>query len=81
MLVGPAEKAGMKVPENVDNFDRNEYPHFAVYCAIQLGAPMPYPTAHWDNAKLIASIPDDKIRAVTLSELKEMGVARDYPIP
>ena len=65
MLVTPAEAAGMKVPENLKEFSHNEYPHWYVYCAVQLGAPMPYASAHFDNAVLIAKIPDTDIRSIT----------------
>ncbi|RJQ30280.1 hypothetical protein C4565_00415 [Candidatus Parcubacteria bacterium] len=81
MLVEPAKKAGMKVPKDVDNYDQEKYPHFFVYCTMQLGTPMPFPGCHWDNAKIVASIPVDKIKKVTVFDLKEMGFAVGHPIP
>ena len=62
MLMAPAEKAGMKIPTDPRNFDRNQFPHFTVYAAMQLGQSMPTPTSHWHNATVIAAIPDEKIR-------------------
>lgn len=73
MLVEPAIKAGMKVPEDSDNFDPNEYPHFQVFCLMQLGSAMPYPSVHWDNAFVIASIPEDKIKTITVLEIIALG--------
>ena len=81
LLVPAAKNAGVKVPEDLDNYDAREYPHWHVYCFVQLGAPMPFPTAHWDNAKVIASIGIDNIRLVTYEQLLEAGLAIGQPIP
>ena len=81
MLIAPAEKAGMAVPPDPENFDREEYPHFAVFCAVQLGASMPTPVAHWDNAKVIAAVPEDKIRTITFNQLIANGLSIGYPTP
>lgn len=74
MLVPFAKSTGMKVPKNPDNFDANKYPHFYVYRAIQIGRPIVRNTSHAENARIIAEIPEDKIRLVSFSELLEMGV-------
>ena len=79
MLIAPAEKAGMAVPPDSENFDREEYPHFAVFCAVQLGASMPTPVAHWDNTKVIAAVPEDKIRIITFKQLIANGLAVPPP--
>lgn len=78
MLLGPAHEAGIKTPpDNVvddDNkFDPQEYPHWMVFCNLQLGSSMPTPTAHWENAKVIAAIPEDKIRTMTYQDIMELG--------
>lgn len=54
MLVNPAKAAGMKVPDDPDNYNKEEYPHFFVFEVCQLGASMPYPSCAFDNASLIA---------------------------
>lgn len=74
MLIPHAESAGMKVPKDPDNFDANKFPHFYVYREIQIGRPIVRNTSHWDNAKIIAEIPEDKIRSVTYEELLDLGV-------
>lgn len=74
MLINPAKQAGMKVPEDADNFDPNEFPHFKAFCNIQLGQPMPSPTSHWENAKIVASIPQEKIFTITIGEMLNMGI-------
>lgn len=81
MLVEPAEKAGIRVPPNVEKFDAEMYPHFQVFCTCQLGASMPTPSSHWDNAKVIASIPDDEIKLITFNELVQKGFAVGKPTP
>ena len=75
MLTHAAEQAGMAVPNFDENKDWNpeEYPHFTVFCNIQLGRPM-RPGEHWDNAKVIAQIPEDRIRQITLEEMIGMGL-------
>jgi hypothetical protein len=74
MLIAPAKEAGMKIPENADNFNSEEFPHFKVFCFVQLGRPMPFPTSHWENAKVVASIPQEKIFTITAGELLDMGI-------
>ncbi len=81
MLIGPAKKAGMKVPFDADNFNPKDYPHFSVFCSVQLGAPMPSWTSHWTNAKIIAAIPDNKIKTITYRDLTKMGFEIGYPMP
>ena len=74
MLVPHAKAAGMKVPEDVDEFDGNDFPHFHVFCNAQLGRPIPnWGSTVSDNAKVIAEIPDDKINKVTFGGLCEKG--------
>lgn len=72
-LISPAEKAGIKVPNDVDNYDPEEYKHFHLFLCAQLGAPMPTSTSHWENAKVIAKIPEDKIKTITAEELEDLG--------
>lgn len=80
MLTSAAEKAGIKVPEDADNFDQELFPHFHLFCAAQLGQPMPYMGCHWENAFVIARIPADKIKTVTWKELEADGFQVGYPI-
>ncbi len=75
MAAACAAEAGMKVPDDPNSFKSEEFPHFKVFCNVQLGASMPYATAHWDNAKVIAAISDDKILQITYEELLTLGLA------
>lgn len=75
MLAAHAASAGMKVPTDPDAEDWNpeEFPHFHVFCSMQLGKAL----HNWDepdrNAKLIAAIPQEKIRKVSWLDLVQMG--------
>lgn len=73
MLVSAAEKAGIEVPENPEDFDKNKYIRFYIFCEAQLGRSMPYSGVHWDNAKIIAEIPEEKLKVVTMSDLLGLG--------
>ena len=73
MLIGPAEQAGMATPEDAEDYDANSFPHWHVYLSVQLGTGLPYPSAHWDNARVVASIPEDRIRKVTMADLFAAG--------
>jgi hypothetical protein len=73
MIVDSAVKAGMKVPEDPDDFDAEQFPHFHAFCNVQLGYRMPNLHCHWGNAEIIAAIPEDKIKTITVKELLELG--------
>lgn len=75
MLVPAAEKAGIDVPQNPDEWMENmeKFPQWYAFCALQLGAPVPYHGVHWDNAKVIASIPASEILNKTGHEIIDLG--------
>lgn len=86
MLLNPAREAGMKTPDDVpnedlSNVDKEQYDHFYVYCCMQLGAPMPSPSSHWDNAKVIAAIPAEKIRTMKPADIIKLGFETGYSKP
>ena len=76
MLTEAAKTAGMKTPDlsKTEEWDREAFPHFTVFCGAQLERPMSSPTEHWDNAKIIAAIPDDRIRQMTVADLLAAGL-------
>lgn len=73
MLVPAATEAGIKVPYDPENYERDEFPHFHVFVQIQLGRPMPYPGCVHDNARLIGSLSDDQAKTITPEQLVERG--------
>lgn len=75
LLVAPCRKFGIKTPPNSDyGFDATIYPHFAVFCNIQLARPMVSSTEHWHNAEVIAKISEGEIKSITLEQLISRGV-------
>jgi len=74
MLATAAEKAGMKVPPDPDGeWKVEEYPHFNIFCVVQLGRRIRW-GEHWDNAKVVAAIPEEKLATITLMDLIESGL-------
>lgn len=73
LLVTPAVDAGISVPEDPENYDASKFPHWHVYTVLQVGASMPNPRAHFENAKIVASVPHDQIEKVSYSDLKRLG--------
>lgn len=74
MLTAAAQLAGMKVPPDPDDFDPEKFPHFHVFCLLQLSRPVRVHGEHWNNAKVIADIPEDKLRTMTLGDFIEAGL-------
>lgn len=74
MLVGACQEAGIKVPADPDLFDRDEFPHFFIFCAVQLGRRMARLNEHWDNAKVIAAIPESELKTITLEQMLAKGL-------
>lgn len=74
MITDAALSAGMKTPEldENDEFDAEQYPHFHVYCNVQLGCPVTWGN-HWENAKIIAAIPEEQLKTLTYQELVDKG--------
>lgn len=81
MLIQPAIKADIDVPLDCEEYDAHKYPRWHLFLNAQLGQPMPYPSCHWDNAKVIAEIPEDQIKTITFPDLQDKGFAIGYPDP
>lgn len=77
MLANAAEKAGISVPDEPDNFEdeRNNHPHFYVFCKCQLGQPLPFPGCHHNNARLISSLSVEEVKVISFDELLLKGFA------
>ncbi len=77
MLLSAAEKAGMAVPPDPDEFEADSYPHFHIFCIAQLARPMSNWNEHWDNAKVIAALTPEECKTITLEQLMDRGL--QYP--
>jgi hypothetical protein len=74
MLIDAAGKAGMKVPPDADEFDAAEFPHFRVFCNLQLCRPMKMDGEHFRNAEVIAQIPEERIKTMKLADFLAEGL-------
>jgi hypothetical protein len=75
ILASYAREAGMSVPDDPDQFmeQREEFPHFAVYCLLQLGTSMPNAMSARTNADVIAALPAEEIKTMTLADFEARG--------
>lgn len=71
-IANAATQAGMKVPPDPEAFNPNEFPHFHVYCNVQLCRKITWGN-HWRNAEIIAAIPEQQLRTLTLEQLERLG--------
>jgi hypothetical protein len=72
MLVDAATEAGMKIPPDPESYVPNDYPHFHVFCRVQMNRPVTWGN-HWNNARIIAAVPEEEIRTVTEDQLTARG--------
>lgn len=77
MLLPAAKQAGMSIPElgKDEVFDPTKFPHFAVFCAVQLNRPVAYHGEHWENAKIIAALSVEEVKKITLKQLIDKGLS------
>lgn len=75
MLKKAAEQAGIQTPDDAEKYEEYKelYPHFFLFCQAQLGQPMPHWGVHFENAKVIAAIPEEEIKTIEWPELKKRG--------
>ena len=67
------ENSNLKMPENFDEYNPEEYPHFHVFMLMHLAKPIDI-TALESNANIIAEISEEDIRKVTPKDLFDMGI-------
>lgn len=81
MLLGAADAAGIPIPDpdvvNADRFElesiKEDFTKYFIFCILQLGKSMAYASEHWDNAKVIAAIPENELKTITPAELGKRG--------
>lgn len=74
LLIDASEQAGIKVPKDVYDFPVVDFPHFDVFCKLQLNRPCTL-GEHWDNAKVIAQFSEEEIKQLTVSQAISAGFA------
>lgn len=80
-LVPAAVDAGIKVPDDLDNYVKEDFPHWFIFTTLQLGQAMPRPGVHWHNAEIIAALPEDQLRTFTVSDYVNAGFEAGFPTP
>jgi hypothetical protein len=73
MFYNHIKDSKLKMPEDFENYNPEDYPHFHVFMLTHLGQPLDI-AALEDNANIIAGIPKENIKSVSFSDLLEMGV-------
>ena len=73
LCLTPAKEAGILVPDDIEIYRKEDYPHWHVYTTMQLGRSMPQPDSHFANARIIAAISHEDIMKVTVEDLREKG--------
>ena len=73
MLENHIKNSKLKQPSDFENYDPNEYPHFHVFQTLHLGCPIDISSLE-ENANVVADIPEDTIRQITLEQLVEKGL-------
>lgn len=73
----------MPVPEDPDNFLdlKEEFPNFAVYCLLQIGTSMPNWNSARTNAEIVANVPADRVKHLTLAQFEELGFEHGPSVP
>lgn len=62
-----------KLPEDLDEYEAELFPHYHVFSTLHLGRGLD--TSSVDpNARIIAEVPDDEIRTITLEQLQILGL-------
>ena len=73
LLEEPARQAGIPVPKNSDCFNAEKFPRFELFCKAQLGRAMMSANEHWENAKVIAGLPEEVLKTITPEGLRAAG--------
>lgn len=69
-LIGVAKQVGIAVPDDTSNDAK--YPHWRLFCMIQLERPINSDDALLHNAKVIAAIPKNKIRSIVFGDISNL---------
>ena len=64
-LVSFAKVAGISVPDNPHDLSTDDYPHWNLYCNVQIERPIPSDDALLHNAMVIAAVPTSRLLSTT----------------
>ena len=71
------DNSNLKLPDDFENFDPEEFPHFNVFILTHLGNIFDVNDLR-ENANIIANIPEEDIRKVSYNDLIAMGVSFSF---
>lgn len=72
LLLNHIKDSGIKVPEDLENYNIEDYPHWHVYKVLHLGANLPA-GALGENAKIIGKLSIEEVMKVTVQDLENLG--------
>lgn len=83
ILASYAKDVGMPVPVDPDQFleEKEQFPNFAVYCLLQIGTAMPNWNSARTNAEIVAAVPADKVKDMTLADFEALGFEHGPSVP
>lgn len=70
-LIDAAKSAGMSVPDNVVEYDKNEFPHWHFFVNIRIGRPLKDDQSHIKNAVVISKADRDHLNFLDLESRLE----------
>lgn len=80
MFKNHIDDSNLKMPENFEEYDPEEYPHFHVFMIMHLGQLIEI-SALKDNANIISAISDEDIKKITPEDLFNLGLELGHGIP
>ena len=73
MLYNHIKTSNLKLPDNLENYNPEEYPHYHVFKILHVGYIIDI-TSLKDNANIIAEISTEDIKNVTIEQLINKGL-------
>lgn len=80
MFKNHIDGSNLKMPENFEEYNPEEYPHFHVFMIMHLGQLIDI-SALETNANIIAGISDEDIKKVTPEDLFNLGLELGHGVP
>lgn len=73
LLAVHARNAGIQVPDDLEEYDREQFVRFEVYARIQWCRPI-VGNSHVRNAEIVAALPEKKLYSIVFGDLKKLGI-------
>lgn len=76
-IIDAAIDAGMPVPDDLFNYDFDNFPQFNLFQGVQINRDGIKPGYDWHNARVIMSLSPDEVNRATWKMLKDKGIKMD----